>query len=287
LDDKAVRDFDKMSDKLSDENDKLESKNGMLDIAIDRYEEKAVQAEADGDTEKAAKYQAKADELKVEKASNESLIQINEKQILVIDMSTGKIPVDYYQTIIYKYDNLDDDTINGLLDDIEDNLKEIEKLEKEAAKYDQKAEKALEGDTKKAAKYEAKADKYEARADKYQARADYYSEKADKYPSRADYYNMKAEKYEAKAAKYDAKAAKYDQKAQDALEGDTEKAAKYEAKAIQAREEIAIYEDLNDVLKYAITFSLDMLENRDDDKHKHDDYNEKKWNKYWNKSYNK
>ena len=255
-----------MSDKLASENHKLEKKNNMLDRAIDKYEEKAAKAIEDGNLEKAAKYQAKVEELQAEKDSNVSLIEINNDQIRVIDMSIGKIPVDLYQTIIHEYDNLTEKTVKDISRDIEDNLKEIEKLEEKAAKYDQKAQDALQGDQRKATKYEARADRYEAIADKYEDKANYYYDKADQYPSRADYYNWKGDKYDAKAAKYDAKAAKYDQKAQDALAGDTEKAAKYELKAIQAREEIEILEDLNDVLICAISAILEILnENEDDD----------------------
>ena len=222
LSEKQIKEYEKLADKLEDKIEYLERKNIKLDKKADRYEQKAedalegdtrkaawyqkladkfeekgyerkaayFQEKADkaleGDPEKAAKYQVKADKLRAEIASNESLIEMYGKQILVIDMSLGNIPVDYSQTIIVTYDNLTEDAFEDILDDIEDNLEEIEKLEKKANQYDEKADKAEE-------------------------------------------------------------------------KGQLEKAEKYRLKATQAREEIEIIEDLNEVLKCAIDFTPQML----------------------------
>jgi len=123
----------------------------------DYFQAKADKA-LEGNPEKAAKYQAKADNLRAEIASNESLIEMYGKQILVIDMSIGEIPVDWTQTIIVFYPDLSEDAIHDILHDIEDNLKEIEKLEKKAVDYDEKADKAeAKGNQEKADKYRLKA----------------------------------------------------------------------------------------------------------------------------------
>ncbi|MGV7226979.1 MAG: MopE-related protein [Nitrosopumilus sp.] len=230
LDDKTIKDFEKKMEKLSRENEKLEKENSSLDKKASKYQEKADAARDSFDEEKAAKYQFKADKLYNATASNDSLIDINERQIHVIDVSINNAVIDE-RTLVLTYDNLTDKAFNDILHDIEKNLKEIEKLEEKADKYGDKADKAREGDTEKAEKYQAKADKY--------------YEKAENDPSKEDYYLEKAEKYQAKADK--------------AREGDTEKAEKYEQKELQVREEIEIIVDLNTVLQCAIDFTPDML----------------------------
>jgi len=194
LDDKTIRDYEKQVKELEEEIEDLEYENRKLDQKADKYEEKAedalegdtrkaawyqkiadkfadkgydkkaayFQAKADkaleGDSEKAAKYQTKADELRAEIASNESLIEMYGKEILVIDMSIGNIPVDWSQTIVYTYDNLTDEAFDDILDDIKDNLEEIEKLEEKAVNYDEKADKEeAKGNQEKADKYRLKA----------------------------------------------------------------------------------------------------------------------------------
>jgi len=191
LDDKTIRYYEKQVEDLEEEIEDLEYENRKLDKKADKYEDKAedalegdtrkaayyqakadryedkgyekkaayFQAKADkaleGDEEKAAKYQAKADELRAEIASNESLIEMYGKEILVIDMSIGNIPVDWSQTIVITYDNLTDDAFDDIFDEIKDNLKEIEKLEEKAAKEQEKIDKELEkGNEEKAAEHE-------------------------------------------------------------------------------------------------------------------------------------
>ena len=129
-----------------------------------KYEKKSdyFQAKADkaleGDAEKAAKYQDKADKLRDKIASNESLIEMYGKQILVIDMSLGNTPVDWTQTIVVEYPLLTEDAKHDILHDIEDNLKDMSKLEEKAVKYDEKATKEEgKGNEDKAEKYRLKA----------------------------------------------------------------------------------------------------------------------------------
>jgi len=204
LDNKTIKEYEKMAEDLQEEIEDLEYDNRKLDKKADKYEEKAesalegdtrkaayyqaksdryedkanealedgkerkaakyqktsdyFQAKADkaleGDEEKAAKYQAKADALRAEIASNESLIEMYNKQILVIDMSIGKIPVDYTQTVIVTYENLTDEATSDILDDIKDNLEDIEKLEEKAAKEQEKIDKELaKGNEEKAAEH--------------------------------------------------------------------------------------------------------------------------------------
>ncbi|MCV0400868.1 MAG: hypothetical protein K5777_02640 [Nitrosopumilus sp.] len=158
LDSKTQRSYDRLEQKLAYEIKKLEFKNMMLDKVADRYDEKAEKQLSKGNLEKATKYQEQANERRNQIASNESHIEINEKQILVIDMSIGKIPVDWSQTIVVEYDNLTDRTFEKILDDVEDYLEDIEKLEEKAQKYDDKADKEeAKGNQKKADKYRLKA----------------------------------------------------------------------------------------------------------------------------------
>ena len=175
LDDKTIRDYEKQVEDLEEEIEDLEYENRKLDKNADKYEAKAdkalegdtrkaayyqakadkyedkgdtekkaayFQAKADkaleGDAEKAAKYQSKADKLRAEISSNESLIEIYSKEILVIDMSIGTIPVDWSQTIVHTYDNLTDEAFDDILDDIKDNLEEIEKLRRKSSKRTRK-----------------------------------------------------------------------------------------------------------------------------------------------------
>jgi hypothetical protein len=269
LDDKTVRDFEKRADKLLHENNKLEKENLFLDKAADRFDAKADKAEDEGNLEEAEKFRAKADKIREEIASNESLIEINKDQILVIDMSVDNIPIDYSLTEIQSFDNLTDRAFNDILDDIEDNLDDMVDLANEAQMYDDKAEEALQGDEQKALKYEAKADKYTAKANKYQDKADQaregneqkalkYEARADKYTAKADKYQDKADqarednnerkalKYEARADYYNWKADKYQDKADKAREGNEQKALKYEAIADKYTAKAEKYQDKAD-----------------------------------------
>ena len=157
LDDKTIRDYEKQVEDLEEEIEDLEYENRKLDKYADKYEARA-EAALEGDTRKAAKYQAKADELRAEIASNESLIEMYGKEILVINMSIGEIPVDWAQTIVVTYDNLTEEAFDDILDEIKDNLEEIEKLEEKAVNYDEKADKEEDkGNQEKADKYRLKA----------------------------------------------------------------------------------------------------------------------------------
>jgi len=151
---KSDRYEDKANDALEDGKERKATK---YQKTSDYFQDKADKA-LEGNPDKAAKYQAKADKLRAEIASNESLIEMYGKEILVIDMSIGNIPVDWSQTIVLTYDNLTDDAIHDILHDIEDNRKEMEKLEEKAVKYDKKADKEeAKGKLEKADKYRLKA----------------------------------------------------------------------------------------------------------------------------------
>ena len=151
---KSDRYEDKANDALEDGKERKAAK---YQKTSDYFQTKADRA-LEGNPEKAAKYQAKADELRAEIASNESLIEMYGKEILVINMSIGEIPVDWSQTIVETYDNFTDDAFDDILDEIKDNLKEIEKLEEKAVNYDEKADKEEDkGNQEKADKYRLKA----------------------------------------------------------------------------------------------------------------------------------
>jgi len=157
LDDKTIRDYEKMIKKLEKEIKKLEYENRKLNEKADKYEAKAAKEDDKGNTEKAEKYYEKAEKLLNATASNDSLIEINDKQIHVIDVSIHNATIDD-RTIVVTYDNLTEDAIHDILHDIEDNLKEIEKLQKQAAKYDKKADKEHDkGNIEKEEKYRQKA----------------------------------------------------------------------------------------------------------------------------------
>ncbi|QLH02148.1 hypothetical protein C5F47_00365 [Nitrosopumilus cobalaminigenes] len=148
---KSDRYEDKANDALEDGK---ESKAAKYQKTSDYFQAKADRA-LEGNPEKATKYQAKADELRAEISSNESLIEMYGKEILVINMSIGTISVDWSQTIVFTYDNLTDETFDDILDDIKDNLKEIEKLEEKAAKEQEKIDKEIaKGNLEKAAEHE-------------------------------------------------------------------------------------------------------------------------------------
>ena len=146
LDDKTIKDFEKMMDKLSHENEKLEDENRSLDKKADKYQEKADASRNAFDEEKAVKYQAKADKLYNATASNDSLIDINERQIHVIDVSINNVVVDE-RALLLTYENLTDKAFKDILHDIEKNFKEIEKLDEKVAKEQEKIDKELAKDS--------------------------------------------------------------------------------------------------------------------------------------------
>ena len=146
--------FEKMIKHWNDDIEKLKKANI-------RLEEQAQKEEDKGN-------QDKADELRLEIAENLDKINILEMEVLVLEMSIGKTPVDLSQTIIIKYDNLSEKSIKKITQQIEywnsaiKNLNEkADYLEKIAQKYEAK------GDERKAQKLFDLVDSLRATAEVY------------------------------------------------------------------------------------------------------------------------
>jgi hypothetical protein len=148
------RDFEKMIRHWNDDIKKLENANIILEKQAQKAEDKW--------------HQEKADKIRLEISENLDKIDILEMEVLVLEMSIGKTPVDFSQTIIVIYNNLSEKSIDKISKQIQHWDSTIENLNDKADRLDKMAQKyADKGNQQKAEKLFDQADSLQATAAVY------------------------------------------------------------------------------------------------------------------------